>query len=310
MKTLPMMMLQRLVGAALTGLVMLTGANSALSQKADSAAKPAETATVKIMTSFYPMYIATLNVAKGVKGVEVANLTRPQTGCLHDYQMTTEDMKSLTSANFFVINGAGMEAFLDKVLAQLPALKIIRASEGIEPIRGKGEESDNAHIWLSVSLHMKQVENIASQLAQADIAHASQYKQNAAEYISRLEQLRDKMREGLKDLRTRDIITFHEAFPYLAKEFNLNIAAVIEREPGSEPSARQLADTIRIVKNARVKALFAEPQYPAKAAEAIAGETGAIVYTLDPVVTGPMKANAYIESMEKNLTELQKALKQ
>lgn len=298
-------MAKKLVGMALIGFIMLTGANSALSQNTNHIARPA----VKIITSFYPMYIATLNVAKDVDGVEVMNLTKPQTGCLHDYQMTTEDMRRLAGADIFVVNGAGMEAFLDKVLAQLPSLKIVRASEGIEPIRGKGEEGDNPHIWLSVSLHMKQVENIAAQLAQADIAHAARYKQNAVEYIVRLDQLRDKMREGLNNLQTRDVITFHEAFPYFAKEFNLNIAAVIEREPGSEPSAMQLADTIRIVKNAKVKALFAEPQYSAKAAETIAGETGARVYTLDPVVTGPMKTDAYIEIMEKNLSELQKALK-
>jgi len=87
---------------------------------------------------------------------------------------------------------------------------------------------------------MKQVENIAVQLAQADAAHAANYKQNAAEYVVRLEKLRSKMRAGLKNLQTRDIITFHEAFPYFAREFNLNIAAVIEREPGSEPSACSL----------------------------------------------------------------------
>jgi len=297
-----------LLRGALMGLAMLTCASRALSQTADSAANPAEKATVKIMTSFYPMYIATLNVAKGVPGVEVLNLTKPQTGCLHDYQMTPDDMTHLSGANIFVVNGAGMEAFLDKVVAQLPALKIVKASDSIELIKGEGEEGDNPHVWVSVSLHIKQVENIAAQLAQADATHADQYKKNGAEYVARLDQLRKKMHEGLKDVQTRDIITFHEAFPYFAREFNLKIAAVIEREPGSEPSAKELAETIEIVKKAKVKALFAEPQYPTKAAEAIARESGAKLYTLDPSVTGPMKVEAYVEIMEKNLAELRKAL--
>jgi zinc transport system substrate-binding protein len=116
------------------------------------------------------------------------------------------------------------------------------------------------------------------------------------------------MHEGLKDIQSRDIITFHEAFPYFAREFNLKIVAVIEREPGSEPSAKELAETIDIVKKAKVKALFAEPQYPTKAAEAIARESGAKLYTLDPSVTGPMTADAYVAIMEKNLAELRKAL--
>ena len=297
-----------LPGAILMGLALLACAIPTLAQTAAGAIPPAQNQPRRIMTSFYPMYIATLNVAKDVPGVEVLNLTQPQTGCLPDYQMTPDDMMHLSGANIFVVNGAGMEAFLDKVVAQLPALKIVNASAGIELIRGEGDEGDNPHIWVSVSLHMRQVENIAAQLAQADPAHAEQYQKNGAEYVARLDQLRKMMHVGLKDIQTRDIITFHEAFPYFAKEFNLNIAAVIEREPGSEPSAKELAETIEIVKKAKVKALFAEPQYPAKAAEAIARESGAKLYSLDPAVTGPMKAEAYVEIMEKNLAELRKAL--
>ena len=84
---------------------------------------------------------------------------------------------------------------------------------------------------------------------------------------------------------------------------------VIEREPGSEPSSRELAETIETIKGKKVKALFAEPQYPAKAAETIARETGLKVYTLDPAVTGPDDPDAYIEIMDKNLKVLQQALK-
>jgi len=71
----------------------------------------------------------------------------------------------------------------------------------------------------------------------------------------------------------------------------------------------QLADTIKIVKNAGVKALFSEPQYSAKAAETIASETGARVYTLDPAVTGPMKADAYIEIMRRIWPNCKRPLK-
>jgi zinc transport system substrate-binding protein len=85
--------------------------------------------------------------------------------------------------------------------------------------------------------------------------------------------------------------------------------AIIEREPGSEPAAGELAKTIDVVRKSGVIALFAEPQYPAKAADVIAQETGAKVYTLDPVVTGPMEPDAYIRIMERNLEELQKALR-
>lgn len=265
---------------------------------------------LSIMASFYPMYIATLNVAKDVPGVKVSDLTKPQTGCLHDYQITTEDMRNLSTADIFVANGAGMESFLDKVVKELPKVKVIEASKGIPLIKGDGDEGDNPHIWVSVTLYMQQVKNIGEQLAKIDPVHADMYAKNTDAYLAKLEALRKEMHDGLKALASRDIITFHEAFPYFAKEFELNIVAVIEREPGSEPDAKELAKTIETVKKSGIKALYAEPQYPAKAAEAIAKETGAKVYTLDPAVTGPMDADSYVASMRQNLAVLQKSLKQ
>lgn len=262
-----------------------------------------------IVTSFYPIYIEALNVAKDVPGVTVVDLTKPQTGCLHDYQLTPDDLKTLEGAQVFIVNGAGMEAFMDKVVSQLPDLKVVEASKGIELIKGEGEEGDNPHVWVSISNAIQQVNNISEQLSLIDPANGSRYRSNAAEYVSKLEAERDKMHKALDGITNRSIITFHEAFPYFAREFNLNIAAVIEREPGSEPSAGELAQTIDIVKSAKVKALFAEPQYPVKAAETIARDTGAKVYTLDPAVTGPAEADAYLNIMDSNLKVLVEALK-
>ncbi|MGE5423684.1 MAG: metal ABC transporter substrate-binding protein, partial [Ignavibacteriales bacterium] len=189
-----------------------------------------------IATSFYPIYIMTMNVAADVPGVKVINITNPGTGCLHDYQLSPEDLKKLQKASVLVINGAGMESFLDKVVEQQPKLKIVEASRGIDFITDKNGEK-NPHVWVSVSLARQQVLNIAEQLAELDSAHADQYKKNAKVYNQKLKDLRDQMHAGLADVKNRDIITFHEAFPYFAKELDLRVVAVIEREPGSEPSA-------------------------------------------------------------------------
>jgi zinc transport system substrate-binding protein len=263
----------------------------------------ADARDVRIVTSFYPIYITALNVVRDVPGVEVVNLTPPLTGCLHDYQLTPNDLKRLANADVFVVNGAGMESFLDKALARAPGVRILNASEGIDLIAG------NPHVWVSVTLAMKQVENIAAGLAATDPAHADLFRNNAAAYRSRLEALRAKMHDGLKDFCGHKIVTFHEAFPYFAQEFGLKIAAVIEREPGSEPSARDLAKTSDLVRKTGVQALFAEPQYPAKAAATIAAETGTTVYTLDPAVTGDLAPDAYLRIMERNMAVLEKALK-
>ena len=262
-----------------------------------------------IVTSFYPMYVATINITQGVDGVTVTNMTKPQTGCLHDYQLMTEDMKTLEKADAFVINGAGMESFLDKVIEQQKNLKIIDASKGIELL--KDDDEENPHVWLSVTDAILQVKNIAEQLKAADPKHADAYEKNAAAYIKKLEALKAEMHAELDTVPNKDIVTFHEAFPYFAKEFGLNIISVVEREPGTEPTPAELQATIEQVKKLPVKVLFTEPQYSPSAAETIARETGAKIYTLDPVVTGEANdqaINAYIDTMKKNMETLKTAL--
>ncbi len=266
-----------------------------------------EAKEIKIVASFYPMYIMAKNVAKDVPGVSVQNLTPPLTGCLHDYTVTTNDMKKLADAQVFVANGAGMESFLDKIIAQHPTIKIIQLSEGIPLIKGEGNEGDNPHLWVSISNAIIQVKNLGKAMEEFDSLHKELYAKNTADYVAKLETLRQKMHSELAPYKGRSIITFHEAFPYFAQEFDLKIAAVVEREPGSEPSAKELADTIELVKKNGIPALFSEPQYPAAAAGTIAKETGAKVYVLDPAVTGPDDYDAYINIMEDNLKVLKQA---
>ena len=276
---------------------------------AEKAAEKKSAEPFRIVTSFYPMYVATINITDGVDGVEVYNMTKPQTGCLHDYQLMTEDMKTLEKADAFVINGAGMEDFMDKVTEQQKKLKVIDASRGIELIHD--DEGDNPHVWLSVTDAITQVRNIADQLKEADPAHADAYEKNAVAYIEKLTALKTEMHAALDNVPHKDIVTFHEAFPYFAKEFKLNIIGVVEREPGTEPTPTELQETIEQVNALPTKVLFTEPQYSPAAAETIARETGAKIYTLDPVVTGeatPAAKDAYIDTMKKNMKVLQEAL--
>ena len=269
---------------------------------------PAKAAgAVTILTSFYPMHVMALNIAGGVPGVTVRNLTQPTAGCLHDYQLSPQELAALADADVLVVNGAGMEAFLAKAVSQYPKLKMVAASQGLDLIRDN--TGVNPHLWVSPAGAMEQVRKIAEGLTVADPAHAAQYRANADAYFARLEALRKKMHAELDALPNRRIVTMHEAFPYFAREFKLEIAGVIEREPGSEPSAGELAGTIDAVRKSGIKAVFAEPQYPAKAVEAIARETGATVYTLDPAVTGPAEPDAYLKTMERNLEVLRRALR-
>lgn len=283
-------------------LLFLTSCNSG---------KIVDNSNFTIVTSFYPIYITTINITKDVPGVEVVNLTEAQTGCLHDYTISPKDIKFLEKSDALIINGAGMESFIDKVLAQQSSLKIIDASKDIQLVKDLNGEL-NPHVWVSVTESINQVNNIVNQLSQIDPTNAKMYDNNAKDYISKLEVLKQEMHNSLDGIKNKDIITFHEAFCYFAKEFDLNTVAVIEREPGSEPSSKELEDVINIVNQHQIKALFAEPQYQTKAADIIAKETGAKVYRLDPIVTGdanPEAINDYISKMKNNMKVLIEALK-
>jgi len=291
-----------------------------------------EKSDITIVTSFYPMYIFTKNIAKDIDGIKVINMAEPKTGCLHDYQMTPADMKKVERADIMVINGAGLESFIEKIIKERPQLKIIEATEGVELLEDEnfhesenGEEDEheeeskhghhdhnvNAHVWVSISGAIAEVKNIAEQLAAIDPDNAEKYRSNTEEYVKKLETQRDKMLNALKDIENRNIVTFHEAFPYFAKEFDLNVVEVIETEEGSTPSAGELADKIKRIKESNVKALFTDPENVGNIVQTVSRETGIKVYELDPVVTGPEEPDldAYIKAMDQNLNVLLEALK-
>jgi zinc transport system substrate-binding protein len=262
---------------------------------------------LRVVTSFYPVYVATLNISAGVPGVEVHSLTSPHIGCLHDYQLTAGDVRQLADADLLLANGAGMETFLGKVKEQSPSLRVVEVSGGIPLMDG------NPHVWVSFEGASRQVDNIAEALALAAPEKADTFRANAETYKAALAALDEKMKSSLAPYAGTPIVTFHEAFPYFARDYKLDLVGVIAREPGTEPSARELADTISLVRERKVKALFAEPQFPDKSAQVISRETGVKVYELDPVVTGPSEPSeargAYLRAMEKNLGVLQEALR-
>ena len=283
---------------------------------------------IKIVTSFYPMYLLTSEIVKDVDNIELINMVDSSTGCLHDYSLTTDNMKLLEDCDIFIVNGAGMESFLDKVIQQKPNLKIVDASEGIELMESNYNEADdhdhehdhdhdhshdhdeeyNPHVWLSVKNAIKQVQNIESKLIEYNPDNKDIYSNNTKEYISQLNELDTKIHSELDKIENKNIVTFHEAFPYFAKEYNLNIVAVVQREAGSEPSAKELQETIEKIKKLDVKAICVEPQYSTKSAETISKETNVGVCTLDPIVTEESKNSSYIDIMNKNLETLKEAL--
>lgn len=271
-----------------------------------------------VVTSFYPIWLLTRNLTMDIPELDVRNLAAPETGCLHDYQLQTGDMKVLDAADLFLINGAGMESYLTPVMNAFPELKIVEASAGIELLTdtmgaeiGEREESVNAHIWLDARNAIRMTENLAQGLAEAFPQYADRIDENRDRAVEKLTQLDESLKEGLSGLKHRDIITFHEAFPYFAKAYGLNVVAVVNREPGETVSPVQMAELIRIVKELDNPPLFTEPQYEELNAQIIARETGTSVFQLDPIVTGPgedVPYDWYEQRMLQNMDILRQAL--
>lgn len=278
---------------------------------------------IKFVTSCYPVNIIALNLTENIEGVEVINMSENQNGCLHNFQIQSEDLKNIEKSTAFIINGAGMENFLNKVVYEIPKVKIIDSSIGINLIEeetecnhshGDGEHhhhhhhESNPHIWLSVENYIKQVQNVTNGLVIVDPTHEKTYKENCEKYISKLNELKNQLSADLSELKGKDIITFHKAFSYFAKDFGLNIAGTINDEPENEPSAKQISDVINTIKEKNIKSIFTEPQYSSSCADIIAKETGVKIYTLDPAVTGENSKDSYINIMKENAKTLKSAL--
>ena len=272
-----------------------------------------------IVTSFYPMYIATLNITDGIDDISVKNLTSDMGGCIHDYVLSTTELVTLAKADVLVINGAGMEGFMDKVISNFSELDIIDASNGIDVIHNECDEEHhsheghnheiNTHIFVSVKNYIKQVQNICDRLVEIDSVNTDKYKQITDAYIANLQELEQEIENTLSTINSRNIVTFHNTFDYFAKDYGLNVIGTIENEHGKNPSAGEIAELVGRIKRNNVRAIFVEPEYSVKIVDAIAKETGAKAYTLNPVTSGENKKNEYINIMRENLNVLKEALK-
>ena len=237
-----------------------------------------------VVTSFYPVWIMTLNLTRGLEDhVTVRNLAAPSVGCLHDYQLQTSDMKVLSGADAFVVNGAGMEV---PVIEASEGIDLLENGDAVEILESEDEEV-NSHLWLDPVRAVRMAENIAAGLVRLMPEEESVISANLQDYRSRLETLDQQLREGLEDLPRRDIVTFHEAFPYFAAAYGLHVVAVVSKEPGEVLTPAQMSVLVREIIRLGNPPLFVEPQYTDLSAQTLSRETGSSVWSLDPMVTGP-----------------------
>lgn len=254
-----------------------------------------------VVTSFYPMYIAALNVVGENDHIRLENLSEPQTGCLHDYQLTPADMQLLSTADAFIINGGGIESFLGEVAEQYPDLTIINASEQVDLIE------DNAHAWMNIEDYMTQVKTIEAELSAADPADAEQFSENADVYLAKLSSLKEQA-DAVKPLTEgKNIVIFHEAYEYVAEEFGMQVSYVMDLDEERQVSAGEVADVVRTVTDGGVRVILAEELYGKDMGDTVESETDAKVCYLDTLVRGDYDADSYLNAMQQNITLLKEA---
>ena len=321
-----------------------TGAAGEMSDTSDSEKNTDEADDMlTVVTSFYPMYIAALNIVDGVEGVRLENLSEPQTGCLHDFQLTPEDMKLLSTADVFVINGGGIESFMSDVAKAYPKLDVVEACEDVALLSEDDADSDhdhdhdadaesdsdhdhdheadtesdsahdhdhgdeNAHAWMSVPRYRTMVQTIASRLAEKDAKHADEYYANAKAYDAKLAVLEEKI-NSIKSLTNgQNIIIFHEAYAYVADDFSMNACYLLDLDEERSVSAGEIKQVIGAIKDDGVSVILAEELYGKSMGDTVSREIDVHVIYIDPLNRGEYDKDSYLDGMEHNIELIKEA---
>ena len=277
---------------------------------------------LNIVTSFLPVQSHTLAIAGDHANVK--QLLAKDTGP-HDFQLTPADVKKLSDADLLIINGAGIEEWLGELIKKSgnKNLVVVDTSNGIKLVESPEEieighshshahdhdhgDGANPHIWLDPVIAKKQAANIVAALQKADPSNASAYAQNGKVYEAKLSALDSDYRSTLAPLPNKNLVTFHDAFPYLAARYKLNYVGAISEFPEKDPAPKQLAALVDKIRSLKVGVLFAENGYAPGLLKKIAGETGAKVSELDTLEVGQGTPTAYLDRMGANLESLRKA---
>ncbi|MBD2295307.1 zinc ABC transporter substrate-binding protein [Anabaena sphaerica FACHB-251] len=277
----------------------------------------AKSSKTKVVTTFLPVHLFTKAVAGDVADVEI--LVNPGTD-VHEYQATPDNVKAIATANILVKNGLGLEEFLEDTVknAQNPKLVEIDASKGIKVINDiasveetkhkdqdhKHEHTDgNPHVWLDPVFAKQQVINIRDGLIAADPGNKEAYQNNAAAYIQELENLNNEFQQSLNTTSNCTFITFHDAFPYIAKRYNLKQVAVV-KIPEDQLSPADVQKAINAVKKYKVKTLFSEPGVDNKLLTSLSQDLKLTLYPLDSLENGETNPQYYFQAMKANLQNL------
>lgn len=211
----------------------------------------------------------------------------------HEFEPTPGDVKSVAESDVLIVNGGGLEAFLDKLLSNAGGKqRVIQAAAGLRSReKSAGEPPDEAagqgggqtgqgdpHFWFDPTLVIHYVENIRDGLSQADPEGASVYRANADGYIEKLKALDQTIKQQVGVLRAdqRKLVTDHDTFGYFADRYGFEMVGMLipSLTTADTTTAKQLAELIDRIKASRAKAIFIEQGANPQVANQVARDTG------------------------------------
>jgi ABC-type Zn uptake system ZnuABC Zn-binding protein ZnuA len=233
-------------------------------------------ATVNVLTTTTVFADMVRNVGGSL--VSVSSLV-PKSGDVHTYEPKPADARAVAQADLLVMNGLGLDDWLEKTITSAgTGAPLVKLAPGVDapPLPGPTGGTENPHLWMDVRYAQTYADEIATALGQVDPVHATTYLSQATAYKARLEALDAWVRQQIASVpaANRTIVTFHDAFPYFAREYGLTIVGVAVEAPGQDPSAGYTAALIQAIRANGVKAIFAENQFPTKLADELAAQTG------------------------------------
>ncbi len=202
----------------------------------------------------------------------------PKGGDVHTFDPAPSDAAQLSQADLLVMNGLGLDdwllAFAEQAGARDAAVVTLATNHAdVDYI------SDNPHLWMNPAYASIYVDQLRLKLIEIDADGQQTYDANAAAYDDSLIALDDWARGQLATIPAagRRVVSFHDAFPYLAAAYDLEIVDVLVAAPGQDPSPAEVVRVIEAIRSSGVKAILAEAQFSDELADTIAAETGVVV---------------------------------
>lgn len=244
----------------------------------------------------------------------------PKGGEAHTFDPAPSDAVAMDGARLLVMNGLGLDDWLlsfaeEAGAGDLPVLKVGENNQEVEYIsddQHPGETGLNPHLWLNAAYAADYVDRIRLQLIEIDGAGQVTYDANAEAYQEELLALHDETRATFEAIpaEQRRVVQFHDAFPYFAEAYGLDVIGVVVEIPGQDPSAAEIAALINAIRDSGARAILAEAQFSAELAQTIASETGVtVVSDLYTDTLGVSPNDTFLGAFEHNVAEISAALR-